>query len=154
MPAAALSRLHMDPEGPTPGVGNSSILDAMPAAAVDAFLAEVGPGSTSTLLAAELRQLGGALGRPHPNGGALDRLPGEFMLFGVAVAPFPEAAIQGRLDADRLVGALQPWSNGRQYLNFAETPVDPKSATRTRAGTGFAPSVRWSTRTGCSRRTT
>src|SRR6476620_5842763 len=68
VPASSLARLHMDPEGPTPGAGKSAMLGAMPDSAVDAFLAEVGPGSTSSLLAAELRQLGGALSRPHPNG--------------------------------------------------------------------------------------
>lgn len=127
MPASALSRLHMDPEGPTPGVGQSAMLGSMPDAAVDAFLAEVGPGSTTSLLAAELRQLGGALSRPHPNGGALDRLDGDFALFGVGIAPTAEAAAQIRTDAARLVDALGPWANGREYLNFAETAVDPRA---------------------------
>ena len=31
-------------------------------------------------------------------------------------------------DAVRLVGALAPFANGRQYLNFAENPVDPRAA--------------------------
>ena len=44
------------------------VLAQLPEEAVDAFLAEVGPGSTTSLLSAELRQLGGALGRPHPGG--------------------------------------------------------------------------------------
>ena len=45
MPASAMVRLHMDPEGPTPvGVRARPCSDALPEAAVDAFLAEVGPG--------------------------------------------------------------------------------------------------------------
>jgi hypothetical protein len=31
------------------------------------------------------------------------------------------------MDAARLVGALAPWANGREYLNFAETAVDPRT---------------------------
>ncbi|HET6664320.1 MAG TPA: FAD-binding oxidoreductase, partial [Acidimicrobiales bacterium] len=81
VPAASLSRLHMDPEGPTPAVSGSVLLDGLPEEAVDAFLAEVGPGSTSTLLAAELRQLGGALGRPHHGAGALPRLDAAYAGF-------------------------------------------------------------------------
>jgi hypothetical protein len=127
VPAAALSRLHMDPEGPTPGVGRSALLAGLPDSAVDAFLEQVGHGTTTSLLAAELRQLGGQLSRPHPNGGALDRLEGEFALFGVGVAPTVEIAGQVARDGDALVEALRPWQNGRHYLNFAETAVDPKA---------------------------
>ncbi len=65
VPARSLVRLHMDPEGPTPAVTDSAMLGSFPDEAVDAFLSEVGPGSTSSLLVAELRQLGGALGRDH-----------------------------------------------------------------------------------------
>ena len=60
----SLVRLHMDPEGADAGrVRHRPCWRALPDAAVDAFLAEVGPGSTTSLLMAELRQLGGALGR-------------------------------------------------------------------------------------------
>jgi FAD/FMN-containing dehydrogenase len=34
-------------------------------------------------------------------------------------------AAAGLRDAHRLVGAMRPWANGRQYLNFAERAVDP-----------------------------
>jgi hypothetical protein len=34
---------------------------------------------------------------------------------------------QGHADAVRFTAALQPWSNGRSYLNFAENPVDPRT---------------------------
>jgi hypothetical protein len=127
-PAAALVRLHMDPEGPTPFVSDSAMLGALPDAAVDAFLGEVGPGSQSTLLAAEIRQLGGALARPHAAGGALTHLDADFVLFGVAIAATPELGTQGGVDATGLVGSMAGWSTGGQYLNFAESPVDPRRA--------------------------
>ncbi|MDF2145493.1 FAD-binding oxidoreductase [Knoellia sp. p5-6-4] len=128
VPAAALSRLHMDPEGPTPAVSGSIMLDGLPAEAIDAFLAEVGPGSTSTLLAAELRQLGGALGRVHHGAGALPRLDAAYAGFFVAIAATPEMAAQGLLDAKRLEAVLAPWSRGRSFLNFSEGRVDTSTA--------------------------
>ena len=44
VPAASLSRLHMDPEGPTPAVGGSAMLADLDDAAISAFLEAVGPG--------------------------------------------------------------------------------------------------------------
>ncbi|KQU68270.1 FAD-binding oxidoreductase [Phycicoccus sp. Root101] len=127
VPARSLVRLHMDPEGPTPTVSDSTMLAELPPEGIDAFLGEVGPGSSSSLLLAELRQLGGALGRDHEGGGALKRLEGAFVAFGAAIAATPELAAQGEHDAHRLTKALSPWSNGRSYLNFAENAVDPRS---------------------------
>jgi FAD/FMN-containing dehydrogenase len=126
-PAASLVRLHMDPEGPTPAVSDSVVLGSLPEEAIDALLAATGPGSGSTLLLSELRQLGGALGRPHPGGGALDKVEGQFVFFGAAIAATPEMGAQGHADAGRAVQALAPWANGRQYLNFAENPTDASS---------------------------
>src|SRR5918996_4663157 len=77
VPAQALSRLHMDPEGPTPVVSSCTMLDTLPDAAVDALLSAVGPEAQSSLLIAELRQLGGALARPHNGGGALSKLDAQ-----------------------------------------------------------------------------
>lgn len=132
VPSAALTRLHMDPEGPTPAVAGATVLDELPEAAVEAFLAQVGPGSTSSLLSAELRQLGGALARKHPGSGALPRVRGAYAGFFVAMAPTPEMAAQGRADARALAEALEPWSSGRTLLNFTEERTD----TRTAYGTG------------------
>jgi FAD/FMN-containing dehydrogenase len=127
VPAKSLVRLHMDPEGPTPAVSDSAMLGSLPDEAVDAFLSEVGPGSRSSLLVAELRQLGGALGREHEGGGALSRLDAQFVTFAVAMAMTPEMAAQGQHDAHRLTKVLSPWANGRSYLNFAENAVDARS---------------------------
>jgi FAD/FMN-containing dehydrogenase len=124
VPASSLVRLHMDPEGPTPGVSASTLLAGLPEPAVESFLALTGPGSGSSLLAAELRQLGGALGRPAEGAGALPMLDGRFILFGVAIAATPELGARGHADARALVDALAPYSSGRDYLNFAETQVD------------------------------
>jgi hypothetical protein len=130
VPSDALVRLHMDPEGPTPGVSATSMLAELPPAAIDAFIEAAGPGSGSVLLAAELRQLGGALGRPAEGAGALPSLDGEFVLFGVAIAPEPGLARIGHQHAERLVSALEPWTARQKYLNFVEEPTDAASGYR------------------------
>lgn len=61
-------------------------------------------------------------------GGVLSHLDGQYVTFAGAIAATPEMAEHGHADAVRLTEALAPWANGRQYLNFAETPVDVKSA--------------------------
>ena len=128
VPAAALSRLHMDPEGPTPNVGGSTMLRSLDEATIAAFLAEVGPDASPAILGAELRQLGGALGRPAPGGGALDRLDAEFCVFLVAVAATPEMAAAGRASIDQVLAALTPHATGGSFLNLAEQGgVDPRT---------------------------
>ena len=120
MPATGLMRLHQDPEGPTPGVGDHAMLDTLPPEAIDALVRAAGPGSGSPLLAVELRQLGGALARPAEGGGALAQMDGRFTLFAVGI-PMDEA--MGRAvaaHAQKVVAALAPWGRGRSYLNFAE----------------------------------
>ncbi|MBI2246065.1 MAG: FAD-binding oxidoreductase [Nocardioides sp.] len=128
VPAKSLVRLHMDPEGGAPFASDSAMLASFPDAAVDAFIAEAGPDARTSLLMAELRQLGGALGRPHEGGGVLNRLDAQFVTFGGGIAATPEIGAQAHADAVRLTEALAPFDNGRQYLNFAENPVDTRSA--------------------------
>ncbi|TDD72001.1 FAD-binding oxidoreductase [Jiangella aurantiaca] len=127
VPSASLVRLHMDPEGPTPAVSDSSLLADLPAAGVDAFLAAAGPDSGSSLLMAELRQLGGALSRPQPDAGALPMLVGQFLQFGVTIAATPEQEAQGTLEARNLATAMSPYATRTKYLNFTETPTDTRT---------------------------
>src|SRR5215210_9538240 len=108
IPAAALSHIHMDPEHPVPARGDGMVLDRLTPAAIDALVEAVGPGSGSPLLSVELRQLGGAIGVPPAEHGALAKIGGEFALFAVGIA----------MDA----GAA-----GRRYLNFTESPTDPRA---------------------------
>ena len=126
VPPVALSRIHMDPEGPTPGVGGGGqILGALTDEAVDAIVAAAGPGSGSALLLAELRHVGGALGRAPEGHGALARFEGEYMLFGAGVAVSPEIVVAIRGSIARLIEAIAPWDIGAAYLNFTEESVDP-----------------------------
>ena len=120
MSPAGLIEIHMDPPGPVPASGDTAILEDLDAAGIDAFLAAIDPDVVTPLLMAELRQLGGALGRTPQGAGARDRFEGAFLLFaaGMPVTPEVTAALHERLA--RVVAAMRPWSTGTVYLNFAE----------------------------------
>jgi hypothetical protein len=118
--AAALQHVHMDPEHPIPGLGDGMLLDDLPAAGIDALVAAAGPHSGSPLLSVEVRQLGGALGRPAAGGGALSNLDADFVLFGVGIAMSPEQGATVAAHVDAVRDALSPWEADTAYVNFAE----------------------------------
>jgi FAD/FMN-containing dehydrogenase len=124
VPAPALVRLHGDPEEPLPYVSDTAMLAALPPEAVSALVAVAGPGSGSALVAAELRQLGGAAGRPAPGHGAVPCFDGGFLAFALGMAPHPAGATLAREQARDVMAALAPWAGGRAYLNFVEEEVD------------------------------
>jgi hypothetical protein len=126
IPAAALSHIHMDPEHPVPARGDGMVLDRLTPAAIDALVEAVGPGSGSPLLAVELRQLGGAIGVPPAEHGALAKIGGEFALFAVGIPMDADAAAAIEAYLDGLTAALDPWDAGRRYLNFTERPADAR----------------------------
>jgi FAD/FMN-containing dehydrogenase len=123
IPPVGLSRIHMDPEQPMPGISDSMMLDGLSEETVDRFVDATGPGSGSPLLLVELRHLGGALARYA--GGALSRFDGEYLYFaaGIPMDPAVVAALEAHF---AIVGSvLAAQSSGNHYLNFAERPVDP-----------------------------
>ena len=124
IPAEGLSRIHMDPEPPVPGLGHHEVLAELPDDAIDAFVGAAGPDAGSPLLLAEIRQLGGALARPDENGGALSSLDADFVMFGVGMPMTPELgkAIESHLD--HLHETMKPWAAEGGYFNFAERPCD------------------------------
>jgi hypothetical protein len=123
IPAAGLCRIHMDPEQPVPGLGHHMVIRELPDEAIETFCGLADPEG-SPLLLAELRQLGGALGRPDPDGGALAHLDAAFVMLGIGMPMTPElgAAIEDRLN--RLDEAMDPWAAEGGYFNFAERPCD------------------------------
>jgi FAD/FMN-containing dehydrogenase len=123
VPAAALYRIHMDPEQPVPGLGHHRTIRELPDEAIDAWCG-LADSETSPLLLTELRHLGGALRRPAENGGALTHLDAEFAMLGIGMPMTPELAqaIEERHDA--LHAAMEPWAADGGYFNFAERPCD------------------------------
>jgi FAD/FMN-containing dehydrogenase len=134
-----LAQLHMDPEGPTPGIGGGRMLRALPADAVDALVDAVGPGTGSVLLSVEVRHLGGALGRSAADHGALDRLSGQYLAFGVGLPVVPEVVAPIEASLAAMQASLAPWGTATEYLNFVEEPAaastfyDPTTLARLQA---------------------
>ncbi len=124
MPAAGLSRIHMDPEAPVPGIGEGGLVGELSDAAIDAFVGVAGPDSGSPLLLTELRQLGGAAGRPAENGGALTHLDAGYLVYSVGMPMTPELgeAIPGYLA--KVGETMRQWGTEGAYFNFAEAPCD------------------------------
>jgi hypothetical protein len=124
IPMPAVSRIHMDPEQPVPGLGHHATIRELPDEAIDAFVEAAGPDSGSPLLLAELRHAGGALARPAENAGALSHLDAAFVMLGIGMPMTPELgeAIGGRLDL--LHDTMEPWAAEGGYFNFAERPCD------------------------------
>ena len=124
MPTSALSVVNMDPEDPLPYTGEGILLDDLPPAAIDPMVeAFVG----STLLHVEVRHLGGAAARRSSSHGLLDAIDQPFVCFTFGLGF--DAAMLEAVDAHvrRLLASLAPWDSGRRYLNFAESPMDPRS---------------------------
>lgn len=124
IPAPALCHIHMDPEQPVPGLGHHRVLRELSDEAIDAFVAVAGPGSGTPLLLTELRQLGGALGRPDPDGGALSHLDADWVMYGVGMVMSPEMGEAVGAGLDRMHEAMEPWGAEGGYFNFADRPCD------------------------------
>ena len=118
LPIQELSRLHMDPEGPAPGVADGGMLDDVDDHLIDLFV-EHAVGSP--ILSAELRHLGGAVARR--DSATARSTPGRRrMPCSRSGSRRPrrrarpvEASVAGLRDM------LEPWEADHTYLNFAES---------------------------------
>ena len=124
IPASGLSRIAMDPEPPAPALGHHRVLTELPDDAISALVDIAGPGSGAPLLLAELRHADGALGRPAENGGALEKLDGEFLVQGVGALMDPALREPITSALDTLADAMNPWAAERGFFNYAERPSD------------------------------
>jgi FAD/FMN-containing dehydrogenase len=124
MPAAGLCHIHMDPEQPVPGIGEGMTIRELPDEAIEAFASVAGPGSGSPLLLSELRHLGGALGRPDPDGGALTHLETDFVMYSVGMPMTPELGEAIPRHLEKIEQTMQPWAGDGSYYNFTERPCD------------------------------
>ena len=118
IPVAELSRLHMDPEGPAPGTGDGGMLDDVDDHLIDLFVEHV---VGTPILSAEIRQLGGAVGRRSSQHGAIDAWEAPFIMYAVGIAPTLEARLAVDSAVERLRDMLEPWEAEHTYLNFAES---------------------------------
>jgi FAD/FMN-containing dehydrogenase len=128
IPASSLSKLHMDPEHPVPGLGDGMMLSDLPGDAVEAFVAAA---SGTALLSAEIRHLGGALRRSSPDHGAADIIDGSFIMYLVGVPMDAEIAAAIEASVDGVKAALEPWKARTMYMNFSERPIDSRRVLKT-----------------------
>ena len=124
MPTAGLSRIHMDPENPVPGIGEGMTVTEMSDEAIGAFVSVAGPDSGSPLLLSELRHLGGALGRPDENGGALSHLDAGFVMYSIGMPMTPELGEAIPAHLRKIEQTMSPWRADGHYFNFREGPCD------------------------------
>ena len=125
LPASQLGLVHMDPPEPVPAIGDGLILDDLPEGAIEALVAIAGPEAQTALLAVDLRHLGGAVGRPAENGGAVDHFPGRFLVYAVGMLPDPALVPVLEAEVAGMRAALEPWTSPRDYSNFREAPASP-----------------------------
>jgi hypothetical protein len=124
MPSVGLSRIHMDPENPVPGMGEGGLVGELTDEAIDAFVGLAGPESGSPLLLSELRRLGGAFGRPAANSGALSHLDADYVMYSVGVVMGPEAAAAISAHLEKIGETMKPFSAEGGYFNFTEAPCE------------------------------
>jgi hypothetical protein len=127
MPVGELGTVHMDPPDPTPNVTDGLGLADLPAEAVDDLVRVAGADSGISLLLVEVRHLGGALGRPGPDGGALASIEAPYLMTAAGITPTPELGAAAAAQVAGVRSAMEPWTARQVNLNFAETPRDPSS---------------------------
>jgi hypothetical protein len=125
VPPVGIAELHMDPPQPVPSTGDAMMLGELSEAVLDDFVAAAGPGSGSPLISAEIRHVGGALGRAAEHHGALASLDASYLTYGVGMVLDDESYRANREQLARVREALGPADNGRAYLNFTEHETDP-----------------------------
>jgi len=120
MPFTESDTIHMDPVDPMPSWHDGRLLGTFPAEAVDALLATAGPDVEVPLIFAEIRHMGGALGRQPLVPNAVSGRNGAFSLFvlGPGVPPVV-GAVQAA--GARVIDALAPWQTSGKLFNFLGT---------------------------------
>ena len=120
-----LSHIAMDPEQPFPLLGDGRLFGDIPPEGFDRLIANAGPGSGTELQVAEMRLLGGALGRAPEGHGAIDKLDGKYTAYSAGTVADPAMADAVLARINKVYGAMREYESGR-YLNFAELPAEPE----------------------------
>lgn len=112
-----LDSVHMDPVDPMPAWEKGMLLRELTEETVEAFLATAGPQLDVPLVMAEIRLMGGALGRPAPVPNAVAGRDAGWSVFvlGPAVPGLTEiVSAVGR----GVLAALAPWAAQGCLVNF------------------------------------
>ncbi|WP_369375138.1 FAD-dependent oxidoreductase [Promicromonospora sp. Populi] len=125
-PVTDAVRTHGDPEDPLPGASDSFSLAGVGHDTIDRWYAAAGPGSGSRLIAAELRQLGGAFAEAPAGAGVFGSIEADLASFGIGLAITPEDHKEVRADLERLRESLRPYTTDRTAPTLIENPATPR----------------------------
>src|SRR4051794_24563472 len=120
MPFAEVDSIHLDPTDPQPAWHDGRLLASFDDDAVDALIGVAGPSVDVPLIFAEVRHMGGALGRPAQVPNAVAGREGAFSLF-VLGPGAPQIAPAAAAAGSRVIDALRPWHTGGRLFNFLGT---------------------------------
>lgn len=121
-----VTRMHMDPPEPVPILGDHMLLENLDESGARALIDLVGPDSGSPLVAAGLRQLGGALARPHPGGGVFDHLDAAFLYAGSGAALGGVTPKELAAHCAKVRSGLARWDTGTTVPTFVESREQPQ----------------------------
>ncbi len=128
LPVTAVATIHADPEDAGPSWVYGAGLREVDGEFLDRFLAELGPGSGSPFVAAELRHVGGAGARDVEGGSAAGGRTAGFLLSLVGVNPprLPDMAAA----AASFAQWSQPWAATETNINFLPGPWTDETLAR------------------------
>ncbi|MCY0937602.1 FAD-binding protein [Streptomyces sp. H34-S4] len=123
----AVPETHMDPPEPVPVLGDHMLLGELGDEGIDAFLRVSADHPDSALVVAELRQLGGALGRrPDAGAGALGHLDARYAYSGAGVPGGGATEQEIREHCALVRETLAPWDTGRTAPTFVASLEQPQ----------------------------
>jgi FAD/FMN-containing dehydrogenase len=114
LPFSEVGTIHSDPVGPMEVTTRSVVLTHLDDAALHTVLDYSGVTSPFMI---ELRQLGGALGRPPAIPNSVGHRQGTFNLF-TSAYPSPSGTALAGAAQQRFIDDLAPWSAGGALVNF------------------------------------
>lgn len=124
-PSDALTT-HGDPPQPVPSAGDTFCIDDFDAAAAAAWVRLVGPGSGSSILWAELRQLGGAFRETSPTGGVHNHLDADVAVYLVDVPPGLGARERADTAFSTIRAGMSPWTGPWTVPTLVEQATQPQ----------------------------
>lgn len=128
MPFTEVDSIHMDPLESTGAHESGRLLTSLPTEAVDALLAAAGPDVDVPIMFAEVRHMGGALGRLPEAPSSVAGRGAAFSLFVLGpMAPGLEEVVPPVVAG--VVQALAPWHHTERMINFLGHDMDPASVT-------------------------
>ncbi len=119
-----MDSIHMDPVDPMPAWEKGMLLRELTAETVDTLLAAAGPQVDIPLVMAEIRLMGGALGRPAASPNSVAGRDGAWSVFVVGPA-VPELAQVVPAIGKGILRALEPWKAEGCLVNFLGDVTGP-----------------------------